>query len=254
MRTEKRRVHLASIAIAILIAQTVATAAADIKVLSSIGLKEVMGEAGPAFERVSGHKLSISYDVAAALKRRIEGGETFDVAILSDTAVSDLMKQGRIVGGTEADIARTGIGLAIRAGAARPNIGTTEAFKQTLLSAKSIGSSKEGWSGVIFEKIIQRLGIADEVKPKIKFVTSGYVAEIVANGDAELAVHLVSEILPVRGAELLGPFPADVQAYFVLTAGLSSAPLEAGAAKELINFLKSPAAVPVVKAKGMEPG
>src|SRR3981189_2167137 len=148
-----------------------------------------------------------------------------------------------------------GIGVAIRAGAPRPDIGSAEAFKSALLAAKSVGFAKEGASGTYFAGLLGRLGVADAMSQKLKPMPTGVeVGEAVARGDVELAVLPISEILPIQGAELLAPFPADVQSYVVMTAGVGAAAKERAAAAELIQFLKAPAALPVIAKKGMEPG
>jgi molybdate transport system substrate-binding protein len=232
-----------------------AAGAAEIKVLCSNGLRAVMQELAPQFERASGHKVAVRYGLAAAFKQQIEAGEVFDLAVLTPPLLDEVIKRGLVVGETRTVIGRAGIGLAIRAGAARPDIGTAEAFKSTLLAAKSVGFAKEGASGAYFAGLIGRLGIADAMGQKLKPMATGVeVGEAVAHGEVELAVLPISEILPIGGAELLAPFPADVQSYVVMTAGVASAAKEHAAAADLIRFLKSPAALPVIAKKGMEPG
>ena len=186
--------------------------AAEIKVLCSNGLREVFLELVPQFERATGHKVDATFGLAAAFKQRIEGGESFDVAVLTPALLEETIKQGKVSGDNRAVIARAGNGLAIRAGAARPDIATPEAFKAALLNAKSIAYAKAGQSGVYFVGLLDRLGIADAVKQKSRAEASGVeVGAAVARGDAELGVLPVSEILPVKGVELLGPFPAALQ-------------------------------------------
>jgi molybdate transport system substrate-binding protein len=229
--------------------------AAEIKVLCSNGLREVMLEVAPQFERASGHKLALTFGLAAAFKQRIEAGEAFDVVVLVPALLDDVVKQGKVAGESRAVIARAGNGLAIRAGAPRPDIRTPDAFKAALLNAKSIAYAKAGQSGVYFVGLLDRLGIADAVKAKSLAQATGVeVGAAVARGDAELGVLPVSEILPVKGVELLGPFPADLQGYVVMEAGLSAAARDQAAAAALVKFLKSPEHFPVIKQKGMEPG
>ena len=229
--------------------------AADVTVLCSNGLRAVMQEMAPEFERATGHKLLVRYGLAAAFKQQIDAGEAFDVVVLTPPLIDDAIKRGLVVADTRSVIGRAGIGVAIRAGASRPDIGSTEAFKSALLAAKSVGFAKEGASGAYFAGLIGRLGIADAMSQKLKPMPTGVeVGEAVAHGDVELAVLPISEILPIRGAELLAPFPADVQSYVVMTAGVGAASKERAAAAELIRFLKSPAALPVIAKKGMEPG
>jgi molybdate transport system substrate-binding protein len=229
--------------------------AAEIKVLCSNGLREVMLELAPEFERASGHKLNLTFGLAAAFKQKIEAGEPFDVAVLVPAFLDDVVKQGKVSGDSRAIIARAGNGLAIRAGAPRPDIATADAFKATLLNAKSIAYAKAGQSGVYFVGLLDRLGIADAVKQKARAEASGVdVGAAVAKGDAELGVLPVSEILPVKGVELLGPFPAALQGYVVMEAGVGAAAKDPAAAAALVKFLKSPDHFPVIKQKGMEPG
>jgi molybdate transport system substrate-binding protein len=229
--------------------------AAELKVLCSNGLREVMLELAPEFEHASGHKLNITFGLAAAFKQKIEAGEPFDVAVLTPALLDDTIKQGKVTGDNRAIIARAGNGLAIRAGAPRPDIASPEAFKTALLNAKSIAYAKAGQSGFYFVGLLDRLGIADAVKAKALPQASGAeVGAAVARGDAEFGVLPVSEILPVHGVELLGPFPASLQGYVVMEAGVGAAAKDQAAAAALVKFLKSPEHFSVIKQKGMEPG
>ena len=241
------------IGLIILLSQAVTVNAADIKVLSTHAALEVLGELGPQFERATGHKLSFSYDPANIIKRQIEGGAAFDVAIVTRSVIDDLAKEDKIVPDSRIDIARSGLGAAVRKGAPKPDISTVEGFKHTMLSAKSIVRSTEGTSGLYFEKLLDRLGIAEDMRGKITLGPSGRVAEFVARGEVDMAVQQVSELLPVTGTEFVGPFPPELQLYTVFSAGVSTASRDREAAKALINFLTAPAAGPVLKAKGLEP-
>jgi molybdate transport system substrate-binding protein len=228
-------------------------AAAEIKVISSVGVKTVLEELAPQFERASEHEVKISFGTAVPLKRQIDAGETFDVVILTPALV--LAKQGKIAPGSASNVAKSGIGVAIRQGAPKPDIGSTDAFKKTVLAARMIAYSKEGQSGAVMARLMERLGIAEEMKAKTILETrSGGVALNVVEGKADLAFNLISEILPIAGAELAGPLPAELQSYVVFAAGIGATTKETEAAKAFINFLKAPAAVPVLKTKGMEPG
>ncbi len=229
--------------------------AAELKVLCSNGLREVMLELAPEFERASGHKLDLTFGLAAAFKQKIEAGEPFDVVVVTPALLDETIKLGKVSGDNRAIIARAGNGLAIRAGAPRPDIATSAAFKTTLLDAKSIAYAKAGQSGVYFVGLLDRLGIANAVKAKSLPQASGVeVGAAVAHGEAELGVLPVSEILPVKGVELLGPFPADLQGYVVMEAGVAAAAKDKAAAAALVKFLKSPDHSAVIKQKGMEPG
>lgn len=233
--------------------QATAAHAAEIKVLSTIGVRSVMNELGPRFEQASGHRLAVAYDVASVLKRQIDAGAPFDVAILTLAATDDLMRQGRILSGSWAGIARSGHGLAVRAGAPRPDIATADAFKRALLGAKSIAYSREGASGIYFAGLLERLGIAEAMKGRTRRA-GGDVAELVARGEVEMAVQLIPELIAVRGVELAGPFPPELQNYVQFAAGVSALARQPDAARALIRYLTQPEAIPIIKSKGMEPG
>lgn len=251
----KNLVKAAAIGLAIVLAPAAGANAAEIKVISSVGVKAVLEDLVGAFERASEHKVKAVFGTAVPLKRQIDGGETFDVVILTPAMVDDLVKQGKVAGGSATIVAKSGIGVAIRAGTSKPDLGSPDAFKKALLGAKAIAYSKEGQSGTVMARLMERLGIADEMQPKTILETrSGAVALNVVEGKAELAFTLISEILPVAGAELAGPLPAELQSHVVFTAGIGAAAKETAAAKAFIDFLKSPTAAPVLKAKGMEPG
>jgi molybdate transport system substrate-binding protein len=240
---------------AVMCAPVVAANAAEIKVISSVGVRAALEELKPQFERATQHKLTFAFGTAVPLKRQIEAGETFDVVILTPALIEDLVKQGKVAPGTKSDVAKAGIGVAGRAGAPRPDISTADAFKRALINAKSIVYSKEGQSGTSMARLIERLGIDAEMKPKTLLETrSGHTAVAVVEGKAELGFTLISEILPVSGAELVGPLPAELQSYVVFTAGISPNARDAEAARAFINFFSAPAVLPVLKAKGMEPG
>jgi molybdate transport system substrate-binding protein len=222
-------------------------------VLSSNGYQAVLEELAPRFEKAASRKLAVTYDLAATLKQRIESGAAFDVAILTPAAIDDLIKAGRVSAQSRTPLARVGLGFAVRAGARKPDLTTTGAFKRVLTDAKSIAYVKEGASGVAFAALLQRIGMADALKPKTKLTaTRDEVGEAVARGDVELGVLPVSEILPLRGVELGGAFPQDVQTYIVMVAGAGTKTAESPGVQELIKFLTAPAATPVLKAKGME--
>lgn len=237
-----------------LVAQGGGARAAEIRLISSNGVSAVLSVLGPRFETANGDTLVIHFDTANALKDKILAGEAFDVAILTAPIVDELTKAGKIAGGSRADIARSGVGVAIRAGATRPDISTVEAFKRTLLAAKSVAYTTSGASGLYFAGVLERLGIGDQVKAKAKLQPGGAVAELVASGEAELAVQQLSELMPVKGTEILGPFPPELQNFTVFSAGIGAAAKDKVAAKAFVGFLTAPAALPIIKAKGMEPG
>ena len=229
--------------------------AAEVRVLSAGAMRAVVDALAPAFLKETGHTLVIGKDTAGGLAKRIGGGEAFDVTIITPKVVDDLIAQGKIAAGSRVDVAKVGMGVAVKQGAPLPDISTTDAFKRTLLAAKSIAyidPAAGGSSGIYFDKLLERLGIAADIRPKAKLKQGGYVAELVASGEVELAVHQISEIVPVKGVTLVGPLPAEIQNTTVYAAGLASAPRDAAAAKALIALLSGPAAAEVLKKQGME--
>jgi len=249
----KRATMLAAIGLAALL--TASAQAADIKVITSVGVKAILDDLAPQFERATERKLKITFGTAVPLKRQIDAGETFDVVILTPPMLEDLAKNGKVAAGTSAVVAKSGIGVAIMQGAPKPDIGSAEALKKTLLAAKAIAYSKEGQSGAMMVRALERLGIVEEMKPKTVLETrSGLTAANVAEGKADFAFTLISEILPIPGVELAGPLPAELQSYVVFTAGVGATSKESAAAKSFIDFLRGPAAAAVLKTRGMELG
>jgi len=228
--------------------------AAEIKVVSATGARAIVSELALQFERKTGHKLQIHYAGNAEWKPRIAAGETFDVAIVNPSLVDELIKQQKIVADTRSDIARSGLGMAVRAGAPKPDISSVEAFKRALLAAKSISYSPGGASGIYFMELLDRLRLAEEIRPKLKPMAPADTIEAVARGEAEVVVVVVSPILAVPGVELVDKLPVELQTYIGYTAGIGSAAKEPEAARALIKFLTSPEVAPIMKAKGMEPG
>jgi molybdate transport system substrate-binding protein len=210
---------------------------ADIKVFSTHAVQEVLCELGPAFERASGARLAIRYDPANALKHTIEDGAAFDVAIVTRAVIDALAKQRKIVHESCTDIARSGLGIAVRKGAAKPDVATVNAFKRALLAAKSVARSKEGTSGLYFDMLLTRLGIAEAMRGRVVLGGSGRIAELVARGEAVIAV----------------PLPDELQLYTVFSAGVSAACKAKDVATSLIDALTTPAAAVLLKAKGLEP-
>lgn len=226
---------------------------AEIKILSTHAALDVLNELGPKFERANGCRLSFGYDPAKAVKRQVENGASFDVAIVTRPVFDDLAAQGKMLAETRADIGRSGLGLSVRKGATKPDISTTEAFKRALLAAKSVAHSTEGTSGIYFEKLLDRLGIAEAMRDKIVLGPSGRVAELVARGQAEMAIQQVPELLPVTGAHYVGPFPPELQLYSEFCAGVATASQHRETAKAFIATLTTPAAVALFTAAGLEP-
>ncbi len=232
--------------------------AAEIKAYVSIALKSSMAELVPAYERASGNKVVVEIATVAALKKRIDDGEAFDVAILTPAAVSELAKAGKVDAGSNAAIARAGLGVGIRAGGKKPDISTVNAFKDSLLAAKSIGYTDPalgGASGVYTAKMIQDMKLMDELKGKTVLAKgSPGLAEAFAKGEIELGLTQISELLPMKDVEVVGPYPADIQNYTVFAGAVASDTKEKDASAAFLKSLTSPEAVTVYKAKGLEPG
>jgi len=231
------------------------TLAADIKVLTAGAMRGVLAELLPRFETDTGHKVSLDNATAGMLAQRIEAGEAFDVAVITPKVIDGLIGKGKIAPGSRVDVAKVGIGVAVKAGAPLPDIATVEAFRRTLLAARSVAyidPKAGGSSGIYFDGLLDRLGIAGEVRPKARLKQGGYVADLVASGEAEVAVHQISEIVPVKGVVLVGPLPAEVQNFTTYTAAIGADAKDAAAAKALVDRLAGPAAGPILKTKGME--
>ena len=226
---------------------------AELRIFGSRVTKMIVEEIGPQFERATGHRLVVLTDVAAVMKRRIEQGEPFDLAVLVNFQTDALIKSGKLVADTRADLMKAGIGVAVRRGAPVPDIGNVEAFKQTLLKAKSITYLKEGASTIYLNRLFERLGIAEQLRDKTIKPDTESVSEKVAAGDVELGLIVIPNILSVPGAQLVGPIPDEVQSYIVFTAGVAAGSPNREAARDLTAFLKSPAGVAAIKAKGMIP-
>ena len=226
---------------------------ADIKVLSTHAVEEVLRALAPSFERENGARLVIDYDPANALKRRIEEGAVFDVAIVTRPVIDALAGQGKVIRESCVDIGRSGLGIAVRQGAARPDISSIDAFMRALLAARSVVRSREGTSGVYFESLLARLGIADAMRGKIVLGGSGRIAELVARGEADLAVQQIPELLPVKGVDFAGPLPDELQLYTVFCAGVGVDCKVEAAAKAFVHSLASPASSALFQAKGLEP-
>jgi molybdate transport system substrate-binding protein len=226
--------------------------AAEIKLIASNAVKTVVDELQPKFEAASEHKLVGTWGAAANLKGQIEKGEAFDVAILTTGIVDDLVKQGKLAAGSRAALARSGSGVAVRRGAPKPDISTVEAFKQALRNAKSIGYVEQGQTGIYLKALLVKLGLADELKPKVKLLATTAAASV-ERGEVEMGLTQISEILPHPGAELVGPFPPEIQVHIDFSAAVATGAKEAGPASALIKFLTTPAAMQVIKAKGLEP-
>ena len=223
-----------------------------VRALVSNGMKGAMEELQPQCERAIGHPLTLQFSSTAALKKRIQDGEAFDLTIITDEAVNDLVKQGKLASSTA--VARSELGIGIRAGVTKPDIRTVDALKRALGDAKSITYPQDGASRGDIEKMFERLGIAAEVAPKIILAPgSGPATESVAAGKAALVITLFSEIVPVPGVEILGPLPGEFHSNVRFSAAISRTSQSVETGKALIAFLAGPKAASVFKAKGLEP-
>jgi molybdate transport system substrate-binding protein len=237
--------------LAVALVLNAAVAQADeIRVRASVAIKAAVEALAPTFEKTSKHTVKTVFDLSAAVKGQIEKGEPFDVVIIAPAQVEDLIAKGKVAAGSKTDVARVGLGMMIKAGARKPDMSSVDAFKKSLLVAKSITFAATGASGVAFLATVKQLGIADQIKSKPVANPDEITANILS-GAADLAVLPVSEILSVKGAELGGVFPKEVQTIVVMSAGVSAS-TKGSAAKEFVSFLMSPANSPVFKEKGME--
>ncbi len=229
--------------------------ATEIKVLSTIAAREAYLELLPEFERASGQRVTTTWaGTVDVMKRMAAGGEVHDMVIISSDELDTLIKQGKIAAGTRVDLANSGIGVAVRAGAPRPDISSAEALKRTLQAAKTVGYTS-GPSGIYMAGLIERLGITAEVKPKHRSVPSGgTIGTIVASGDCEIGFQQVSELVHIKGIDFVGPLPPDVQRVTVFSAGIQAGAGNPAGAKALAAFLITPAAAAVMEKHGLKAG
>lgn len=248
-----KRWAAAAAALGALIMTTAATArAADIAVFATPSLKPLVVALTPQFESKSGHKLVVTYATSAVLKRAIDAGDAFDAALLVPASIDDLIKQGKIAANTRIDVARSAIGVAVKAGTPKPDVGTTEGFKRAMVAVKSVSFSGEGASGKYLTGLFDRLGIGDEMKPKLRPLPGAAVVEPVAKGEIDIAVITIANIVGVAGVELVGKIPEELQHYTVYTAGVATGAKQPDGAKALIQLLMSPETTKLLQAKGME--
>jgi molybdate transport system substrate-binding protein len=224
--------------------------AADISLFASSAIDAILEELVPGFERTAKHKVAMRLDYASLLRQQIEAGAPFDVAILVGN-LDELVKQGKIAAGTPTALGRSAYGLAVRRGAPKPDIGTTEAFKRTMLGATSVGYSRDGGSGAYFVRLLERLGIAEEMKPKLR--PGANTQDAVASGEIEMSVNGIVPILRASGIELVGPLPAELQSYSTFVAGISAATKEKEAATALLTYLASPTSIETFRKRGVLP-
>jgi len=254
MKAAFGRIFVAS---ALLLTQFAIASAAEIKVFSTIGVKGVMEELIPQFEKATGHKLTVTWSTAALLAKQVQDGQQADALILIKSNVETLTKEGKIVPGTGVNFGQSIFAVGVKAGARKPDISTPEAFKQALLAAKGISYSNPasgGASGVYIAKQIEKMGIADQLKSKTKFPPSGgFSGTLLITNEADLAIQSKPELLIVPGVEVVGPLPGDMAFTVVYAAGVQTGAPQAEAAKALVKFLTSPEAQAAFKAKGYDP-
>jgi len=232
-----------------------AAQAAEVKVLSAGAVRGIVTDLAQAFQRETGHTVTLTFGTVGVVRQKLTAGEAADVVIMTDAAIDEMAQKGAVTRGTRADLARTGIGVGVRDGAPRPDIATPEALKRTLLETKSlvyVDPAQGGTSGIHFAAVLQRLGIAEAVKGKTLLVPGGYAAEKVAKGEAELVVHQISEILPVKGVTLVGPLPKDLQKITTYSAGLTTRSAAPEAARAFIAFVTRPAFKAKFAAAGLD--
>lgn len=205
------------------------------------------------FEKTSAHSVTTVFSGTLDVQKRLAGGERYDLIIMASDAIDEQVALGKAVAGSRVDLAKSGIGLAVRKGAAKPDISSVEAFRKTLLAAKSIGYSS-GPSGVYMPSVFEKLGIADQVQGKLGQTPSGvFVGNLIANGDAEVGFQQISELVHFAGIDYVGPLPGDLQRMTMFSAGIHSGAKQAEAARALVKFLTAPAAAPVIRKHGLEP-
>jgi molybdate transport system substrate-binding protein len=228
--------------------------ATEIKVLSTQATEEAYRELVPQFEKASGHKVTTVFTGTLDANKRLAAGEIYDLLIMSAPSIEEHIKDGKVVPGSRVDLAKSGVGVGVKAGAPKPDIGSTEALKKALLAAKSIGYST-GPSGNYLVGLFQRLGIADEIKGRLKQTPTGvFVGSIIASGEAEIGFQQVSEISHFAGVDYVGPLPKDIQQYTTFSSGIIAGTKEADAARALVRFITSPGSAGAFKKRGMEPG
>lgn len=231
--------------------------AAEIKVLTTGAFKQVVVALVPDYEKATGNKVVVDNGTVGELQKRVDGGEAFDVLVLSPKGIEDYIKSGKLAAGSSATLGRVGVGVMVKEGAPKPDISSVEAFKQALRNAKSVAyidPASGGSSGIYVADLLNKLGLADVVKPKAKLKQGGHVADLISSGEAELGIHQISEIVSEKGVTLVGPLPKELQNYTTYTVGLSASTKEPDAAKAFLQVLTGPKAAAVLKAKGMESG
>ena len=240
------------VALAVVLANPAAAAADEIRVWTARAIATVLADIGSQFERDTGHRLIVTSDLPPAFLRRFDAGEPFDLLISGSSPVDEWIQNGRIAATTRVEIARSGIGVEVKAGSRKPDIGTVDAFKRALLNARSIAYLRVG-SGVYLEGLLGRLGLQSALASRTIRPDSDVVSELVAKGEVELGMTVITQILTTPGVDLVGPLPPEIQSYITFVAGVSPQSRAPKAAGELVKFLGGPKAIAIIKAQGMEP-
>lgn len=228
-------------------------AGGEFKVLATNALRTVILDRIPQFDLARGHTTSVDFGSANSILSRTLGGESADLVIATGTVIDELVTRRKVIAGSRVDLASAGIGVCVRAGARRPDVASVEAFRRALLEARSVAYTLTGQSGVYFASVIERLGIAAEVKAKAKVIVGGLIGEVVARGDAELGVQQISEILAVPGVDLAGALPPELQRMTLFSAGVCTGTRQAETAQSLIRLLAAPDTARIMRAKGLQP-
>ena len=240
----------------ILLGAGVGAASAELKVLSAGAFEQVVQALIPDFEKQTGHKVTVDKGTAGALKKRVEGGEAFDVAVITPAVIEALAKEGKLVAVSQTKVATVGVGVGVREGAPKPDISSVDALKRALIAAKAVAyidPASGGTSGIYVDRLLERLGIAAQVRPKAKLKQGGHAADFVASGEADIVLQQASEIIPVKGVVLVGPLPAEIQNITTYAAAISAQSKQSEAAQALIKLFSSPQGTALLKTKGMQP-
>ena len=225
---------------------------AEITVLAGMGVISGVSDLAPAYEKLTGHSVVVRFEQAAAMNEKINSGAQADIAALQPEQVDNFIRQGKMVAGTKTNFAQAGVGVAVKTGASRPDISTVDAFKNAMINAKSIGYS-QGGSGLIAAKVMEKLGIADQLKAKTKFINGLPVAEVVAKGDVEIGLQQINVIIPVKGADYIGPLPKELQETVKFAAAALTVSKQPEVARTFLKFIASAEAAPLLRKSAMEP-
>jgi molybdate transport system substrate-binding protein len=232
---------------------TGAAQSTELKVWSGNGPKAAVVTLCKQFEQATGNKVSVSFEVNPEVQRKLEGGEAFDVVVGNPPTIDALIKAGKVVPGSKADFGRAGLAAAVRHGAPKPDISSVDAFKRALLATKAVAFPGEGASGKYFVSVVERVGLANEMKSKLKPMAASDTAEVVARGEADMVVVVATRLVDVLGIDVVGPIPQELQTWIGFAAGLSASTKQPEAAKALIAFMSAPSAAAILRSKGVDP-